>query len=244
MKVSLSSLRIKNILSFEDSFIEFGKLSVVIGPNASGKSNLIKVLNFLKKISQGETIYNILIGYFKYQDIKEFYYDPNKDCRIIATFNIDDDLVLYNLEFNSGGQITLEQIQYKSGNKVVDIKNGGSDRSMLFIRTYSDDQIEANLIRNFLQKISAYSFISDNIRSVPQIMEDELLKYDGVNVAAVLHNLLVNDRNRFFRIEDKLKRIFPFVENLNITTRVINYPGPMVSINIDEIKPNKKLVRI
>ena len=97
MKVSLLSLMIKNILSFENSFIEFDKLTVVIGPNASGKSNLIKVLNLLKYISHGKSINEILNGIFGYENINEFLYHPKEDCRIIASFKINNDIILYKL---------------------------------------------------------------------------------------------------------------------------------------------------
>ncbi len=44
----LRSLRLKRLLSFRDTEIELGPLNVLIGPNASGKSNLIAAIGLLQ----------------------------------------------------------------------------------------------------------------------------------------------------------------------------------------------------
>jgi len=44
----LKKLYVKNFLSLRDVSVEFGKLNVLIGPNASGKSNLLKALRLLR----------------------------------------------------------------------------------------------------------------------------------------------------------------------------------------------------
>jgi predicted ATPase len=49
----IERLRLKNILSFRDSTIKLGKLNVLIGPNAVGKSNLIEVIGLLQAAPNG-----------------------------------------------------------------------------------------------------------------------------------------------------------------------------------------------
>lgn len=44
------SIHLKNILSFRDSELDLGPLNILIGPNASGKSNLIETLALLQAI--------------------------------------------------------------------------------------------------------------------------------------------------------------------------------------------------
>jgi len=46
--VRLKKLCIKNFLSIKEACIELGKLNVFIGPNASGKSNILKALRLLR----------------------------------------------------------------------------------------------------------------------------------------------------------------------------------------------------
>jgi predicted ATPase len=44
----IKRLTLKKVLSFNDSTIELGKLNVLIGPNAVGKSNLIEIISLLQ----------------------------------------------------------------------------------------------------------------------------------------------------------------------------------------------------
>ena len=51
MKGRIKRLRVKNLLSLRDVTIDFGeKLTVLVGPNAGGKSNIIKTLETIKKL--------------------------------------------------------------------------------------------------------------------------------------------------------------------------------------------------
>ncbi|MBS1248545.1 MAG: DNA replication and repair protein RecF [Chloroflexi bacterium] len=47
----IKSIEVHNFRSFRKLNIELGNLSVLIGPNASGKSNFVEILRFLKNIS-------------------------------------------------------------------------------------------------------------------------------------------------------------------------------------------------
>ncbi len=49
----IERLRLKNILSFRDSTVKLGRLNVLIGPNAVGKSNLIEVIGLLQALPAG-----------------------------------------------------------------------------------------------------------------------------------------------------------------------------------------------
>ena len=50
VKASLKKVFIKNFKSLHDCEIDIGKMNVVVGANASGKSNLIEAFRLLKKI--------------------------------------------------------------------------------------------------------------------------------------------------------------------------------------------------
>ena len=50
VKASLKKVFIKNFKSLHDCEIDIGKMNVVVGANASGKSNLVELFRLLKKI--------------------------------------------------------------------------------------------------------------------------------------------------------------------------------------------------
>ncbi len=48
----IKSIRVCNFKSFKDCTINFNDFNVVIGSNASGKSNLVQIFKFLKDIEE------------------------------------------------------------------------------------------------------------------------------------------------------------------------------------------------
>ncbi len=50
--VFLENIHIKNFLSLQDVTLPFKPLTVLVGPNASGKSNVLKALSLLKMMVQ------------------------------------------------------------------------------------------------------------------------------------------------------------------------------------------------
>ncbi len=48
--MQIKNIKVSNFKSFEEVEIELGKFNVLIGANASGKSNFINILQFLKDI--------------------------------------------------------------------------------------------------------------------------------------------------------------------------------------------------
>jgi AAA15 family ATPase/GTPase len=45
----ITELRIKNFKSYENAVIRFAPFNVIVGPNASGKTNLVDALVFTKE---------------------------------------------------------------------------------------------------------------------------------------------------------------------------------------------------
>ncbi|WP_456439167.1 AAA family ATPase, partial [Caldithrix abyssi] len=48
----ITKIDVKNFKSFDHLNIELSNFNVVIGPNASGKSNFVQIFRFLKDIEQ------------------------------------------------------------------------------------------------------------------------------------------------------------------------------------------------
>jgi len=49
--MGVKRIRVTNFKSFKELDVEFGKLSVLIGANASGKSNVIQIFEFLRDVA-------------------------------------------------------------------------------------------------------------------------------------------------------------------------------------------------
>ncbi len=66
--VRLKKLIVKNFKSLKDCEIELGKLNILVGPNASGKTNLVEVFKLLRKIYVEKDI-NPFLDWWGYNNI-------------------------------------------------------------------------------------------------------------------------------------------------------------------------------
>ncbi len=48
--MAIKRIRVRNFKSFKDLEVELGKFNLLIGANASGKSNFIRIFEFLRDI--------------------------------------------------------------------------------------------------------------------------------------------------------------------------------------------------
>lgn len=58
----LKSLRLQNFKSFADASIDFDPLTILVGANASGKSNLLDAVRFLQGVALGMSLADVLRG--------------------------------------------------------------------------------------------------------------------------------------------------------------------------------------
>ena len=56
----ITSLRLKNFKSFADETLPLGPFTVIVGANASGKSNIRDAFRFLHGIGRGYTLAEII----------------------------------------------------------------------------------------------------------------------------------------------------------------------------------------
>jgi len=241
MNYFVDHIYVDNILSFNDIYIKLDKLTVLIGPNASGKSNFIKVLRFLKYIPSGMGINAICKDILKLDTIESFFNNPNKKALIRIFFNINNKEYHYEIDFNSDGTILNEFVQ--EGSEILLQYNNKSSRRrplkkdeitikyklenldwgvIISNKSYPAlPQLEKNAhpdifkIKEIIKNIVTYSFIPENVRTISDISYMDMLSYDGSNLAQVLHTLLTYNRKIFLEIENIMKLLIPEIEEIN-----------------------------
>ncbi len=102
VKASLKKVFIKNFKSLHDCEIDIGKLNVVVGANASGKSNLIEVFRLLKKIYVDKDIFPFL-EWWGYDNVV---WQRKEELPIVIglTFDIEGYEVYFETNFTGVGQ--------------------------------------------------------------------------------------------------------------------------------------------
>ncbi len=183
-EMAIKRIQVKNFKSFKDLDIELGKFNIVIGANASGKSNFIHIFEFLRDIAidglenaismQGgiEYLRNININHEEAMsfDIEETH--TNYDFALKSTqkalgFEITRDICSLNQPFIDRGKTFYEIIKISSekGNIKYDNLTGKTSLKIedKFPAFFIDESIPKNTL--ILENI-IYNFIEPRTSSI------------------------------------------------------------------------------
>ncbi len=116
-KFKLTKIRIRNAFSFKDAELDLGKLNIIVGPNASGKTNLVNVFRLLKRALG--TYEEPRLPYLPWWSPRNIAYNFSEETPVQIELNISDEEgheSIYALTFSvAGGEIRLvrETLQIK-----------------------------------------------------------------------------------------------------------------------------------
>jgi len=235
-KVIVKSLTAENFLSLDKVQVDFGKLTILVGPNAAGKSNIVKALTLLSGIGiegGGTDIQTICEEYLRFGSIRQVFYDPRKEVTLRLNLEVKGQNVSYSISFNSYGRIIKEEV-FREISLLT--------RSTIDNASYTDDKGESRKLplrpsipainqiypyeshfvikkmKEILKNIRSYAFEADKIRSDSSSGFNLNLSRDGSNLAQALHSLLTYRRKSFLEIEDIMKQLIPEIEEINVPT--------------------------
>jgi len=232
----IDEIEINGFLSLESVKIKLGKVNVFVGPNASGKSNIVKALRLLSLHAKGEPMTKI--GLKEFRDVS-FRFDPTRTIEITVKASINEREVIYYLELTGKTyyeKVTLEDkcIMENVGSKdhflYLD-RNGIQRKRGIALAEYftfegtshiicksplamvpDDAMTELKELAKLLAGIEAYSLSVEHIKQTSRIEEPPHLGYHGENLARVLLYLYLEKRNTYTRIEQTLCQLIPEIE--------------------------------
>ncbi len=235
-KSRIKEIEIKGFLSLENVKIKFNKINVFVGPNASGKSNIVKALRLLSLHARGKPMTEI--GLKEFRDIS-FRFDPTRTVEITVKALVNGKDVMYYLKLS--GKTYHEKVMLED--KCI-MENTGEDYYFLYLdrngtqrrrETASteyftfegtshtvyksplamvpdDAMTELRALAKLLASIEAYSLSVEHIKQTSHIGAPSRLGYRGENLARVLLHLYLEKRDIYTRIEENLRQLIPEVE--------------------------------
>lgn len=220
--IYLKKINIANFLSLKNVEIELGKLNVFIGPNASGKSNIIKAFKLLSNLANKGV--PILEGYEKLDDIF-FNFDMNNEISFKAEFKINESNLIYILKLSNKGYFEEARIENKlvfsgsiTGIKNVLTKQGSYTQyhspSSIMYQPHNDSIEEVYILSEFMKGISVYQFNPAKIRVSSPIANQNVIDEEGGNLARFILYLYLEKRELFRQIEDTMKSVIPEIEEI------------------------------
>ena len=221
-KAFLEKIHIKNYLSLRDVTLSFKPLTVLVGPNASGKSNVLSALDLLKTMTVDERL--------PAEEFiqKSLWAGEGQKYSFHIDAKVAESQTLYHLEVKPkpdfpfhAEQLTVNDvnvISIKDGQGVVRDENGEDDTkynsnklALGSAGNYGNKPITRTLAE-FIKKWQIYDFIPEILRgslerfspAEKEIRESPKLDFIGRNLAEVLWNWHKNSPESFRNVSDSL----------------------------------------
>ncbi|MBM4284240.1 MAG: DUF2813 domain-containing protein [Deltaproteobacteria bacterium] len=233
MVPKIRRVKICNFKSFAHLSVDLETLTIFVGPNASGKSNFLKALAFVKdclatSVEQAFRIH----GGIEY--VRRISPGHPYNVRIELMLDLDNDVVAsYGFEIAAQPkktfQIAKEQCRIKypfTEEKEFKIEGGifkkeipgimpklAPDRLALFAASAHED---FRPVYDFLTSMRFYAIIPQKLRELQEPGAGNFLESDGSNAASVLKNIqrIISERGKYERICNLLSRIVPGVKQV------------------------------
>ncbi len=246
--LKLRKIRLVNWKSFKDCIIELNDgLNVLVGPNASGKTNLLEAFKFLKKaLVEQSTLYaltpyaphlewwspkNLVYGNDTTKPITFELYFTNSKWAKELTYSVSFTLAGENIQIYSESikRDETEIISRRSNDLSIIINKKRKTKtihqlpfnySVLNLSITIEDYSEIlNGIKTFMERIVYLRHINvSRVREPAPIIGVRDLAEDGSNVVQFLHSYFISNRRYPDSVESALATLFPdFSLKLNLT---------------------------
>ncbi len=254
--MKLRRVRVQNFKTFDDLDLELGDFNVFVGANASGKTNFIHILKFLRDIAVSG-----LENAVSLQGDVEFLRNINIGAETPSEFEFLFDRAFYvfslkHFKKKKGYKVIRDMCQGPGGVDLVMVKNR---RGTVEVEIYDEDHnlVEYDLDRPLLEDrkvspgelllssglfgypfqgasrdieaISIYNFDPRLTKSATSISGKADLEEDGSNLALVLKKILEDEHERR-NLLGLLSDVLPFVRNVSID----KFLGPSLMIKFQE----------
>ena len=232
----ITKLHIQNLLSLKNIEIELNKLNIFVGPNASGKSNIIKALQLLKNHAKNGI--PSLPGYESFKDIAHNF-DQTTTIHLEVEMNTDHHNIRYTLTLTadnyleqawiddkealrSEGRAPTAQVLTQNGTTTSFYKGPQATINFYIFPLHRSalTQLPGNAAKELhalartLRTITTHSFTPERIRARSSIKAPPTLTYHGDNLARTLLHLYLENRKAFADIEDMLKNLIPEIQEI------------------------------
>ncbi|MCS7365134.1 MAG: AAA family ATPase [archaeon GB-1867-035] len=236
---SITSIHIKNFLSLKNVEMKLGKLNVLVGPNASGKSNIARALQLLANHAKNGI--PTLSGYKSFKELA-FAFDETAEIELEIEVLTEGQVIKYTLIFTADGyaeracvndHTVLEHESIRPVHKVgfiltnrremvtistkqqsVPLLRGKRVYGSLLSSLPSNAIKELHVLAHLLRSITVYSFSPEKIRGYSNVSNIPVLNYYGDNLARTLLYLYLENRRVFSFIEDVFRNFIPEVEEI------------------------------
>lgn len=231
MGAMIETLRVQNYKSLKDIEIPLRPLTVLVGPNAAGKSNILDCLRFLSEMVAGPSDPNEPV--MKRGGFSDVVWGGKIELPVTIACKWEQEGVLkasfdYRLSFQYAHGNTLSIAEEELSATVPGIGQDSLQRTGTTLK-YKDGSGSVNANRTLFSAGSGgtvgpvgdvfrswafYDFLLQGMRQPQPVAKQTRLRPDGGNIATLLHWVFSEQSEVFSEVEDHLKAAIPEVEKL------------------------------
>ena len=219
----IKKLKVKNFKALRDIEIELTPIHVLIGPNDSGKTNILEVLAALCR-SVDHKLAQAFLGSWKGAELV-WSGNPQLPVTLEAIFN-DPMVKTYNFSVSFGllkenKQVDILNEFLDDGTSKKDIKYQPMNNitSINYSPYISGDLgIKCEHIKKQLSGVHYYRFIPSflSLPVAPDSKRQFRMETNGFGLALLLDEILSFDRERFDKLENRFRKIFPDIKSIKL----------------------------
>lgn len=231
----IEQLRIKNFRSLRDTSVDLAPLTVLVGPNDSGKTTLLHAIHSLGQLAEWDS-FQVFRGDFAFENItwRRKQTDPI-DIRAIG--RTEHDSFEWGLSLFHGGRITADTIAargqvmaYRHGEQIFVegrvVSTHDASSSVLFLAKRAGTRGVLEQISNALTSRSIYRLDPRLLRSRSVPEAGAILTPTGDNLASVLDGLITGpDRDIVVAMEKALHEALPSLKGFAVRPPPEGKPG-------------------
>jgi predicted ATPase len=197
----LTELRVAGWKSFRDVTINFGRLTVLIGANGAGKSNLLACFPLIRAVAERR-----LLDYWKKHGraYQLFHYGPKRTDQIEIGWTLNEKPNFLRIKSSNDPGYASD-----SGSLSAGVYATGPSPETIFERAQKANEAT----REEISRIRLYHFndtsMFSRIRDLADIHQTQYLHEDGGNLAAVLWQMRKDEAAHFKEIERQVRSGIP-----------------------------------
>ena len=240
----IENIKIRNFKSIRDASIDLNRINVLIGENGAGKSNFIAFFEFVKSIFarrlsqyilyrngidhllyKGRRVSDYIFGFIDFDNINAF------EFKILPAQG-GEAFIEYTKHYFNQNYKEDELKQYQTGWHPVIWDSNVKESDILNNKKWRAEYLQDNL-RSF----NVYHFhdtsYNSKLRLPSRVADNQFLRPDGENLAAVLYKLKDSDITAFRIIEGTVRSIAPYFRQFRFVTNNTE-KGETVSLEWEE----------
>ncbi|MDX2176273.1 MAG: AAA family ATPase [Candidatus Sumerlaeia bacterium] len=232
MAATLTSLTLSGWKSYGkiDAF-DPGRISVLLGGNGSGKSNLISFFSLLRRMMADPGELQLAVA--QAGGARKLLHDgPKKTKEITATLDFEREgkrlSYAISLAFGASDTLVIEREEWSAPSPSPDSETRSARRFLydksvgrreVVLRAHADmgNDAQSPIICDFLRSCVVYQFhdtsLTSGLRGKSSTANGRHLHWDGANLAAFLYRLANGDseqRDAYQRIQRTVRQVAPF----------------------------------